>query len=86
MDYSLLLNSFDAATAKAVKFYFDTNIVVKIPDAHADSVLRMFGKIGGELVLVSVIKNLCQKAGISEDPKKFSSLRDCVGAEAKKVR
>jgi hypothetical protein len=81
-----LEQAFDASTAKAVKFYVDTNIVVKNPDAYADSVLRMFGKIGGELVLASIIKNLCQKAGISEDPKKFSRLRDCVSAVAKQFR
>jgi hypothetical protein len=81
-----LEQAFDASTAKAVKFYVDTNILVKNPDAYADSVLRMFGKIGGEVVLASVMKNLCQRAGVSEDPKKFSRLRDCVNAVGKQFR
>ncbi len=81
-----LEKTFDASTAKAVQFYVDTNILVKNPDAYADSILRMFGKVGGEVVLDSIMKSLLQKAGMPDDPKKFSSLRECINAVAKKFR
>jgi hypothetical protein len=81
-----LEHAFDASTAKAVRFYIDTNILSKNPDAYADSVRRMFGMAGGEVVLNSIIKNLCQKAKVPLDPAKFSSLRECVEAVAKQYR
>ncbi len=81
-----LQKTFDASTAKAVQFYIDANILVKNPDAYADSVLRMFGKVGGDVVLETIMKNLLQKAGMPGDPKKFSNLKDCVNAVAKRYR
>ena len=81
-----LEQSFDVSTAKAVRFYIDTNILAKNPDAYADSVRRMFGMTGGEVVLNSIIKNVCQTAKVPLDPAKFSSLRDCVEAVAKQYR
>jgi hypothetical protein len=81
-----LQKTFDASTAKAVQFYIDAHILAKNPDAYADSVLRMFGKVGGDVVIDSVMKNLVQRAGMPDDPKKFSSLKDCVNAVAKRYR
>jgi hypothetical protein len=81
-----LERAFDASTAKAVRFYIDTNILAKNPAAYADSVRRMFGMTGGEVVLNSIIKNVCQKAKVPLDPAKFSSLRDCIEAVAKQYR
>jgi len=81
-----LLKTFDASTAKAVQFYIDTNILVSNPAAYSDSVLRMFGKAGGGVVVDSIKRSLLQKAGISEDPKKYPSLQDSLNAAAKKFR
>ena len=81
-----LERSFDASTAKAVSFYIDTNILSKNPDAYADSVLRMFGKGGGEVVLKSITKNICERAKLPVDPTIFFSLRECVEAVRKRYR
>jgi len=75
-----LEKTFDASTAKAVRFYIDTNILVRNPDAYADSVLRMFGKLGGELVISAITKNLTERAGIGDPGQKWTSLRECVRA------
>jgi hypothetical protein len=81
-----LERAFDASTAKAFRFYIDTNILLKNPDAYADSVRRIFGKEGGEVVLKSITKNICEKAKLPVDPTVFFSLRECVTAVAKQYR
>jgi hypothetical protein len=59
---------------------------LKNPDAYADSVRRIFGKEGGEVVLKSITKNICEKAKLPVDPTVFFSLRECVTAVAKQYR
>jgi hypothetical protein len=81
-----LERSFDSSTAKAVNFYIDTNILSKNPDAYADSVRRMFGKDGSEVVLKSITKNICERAELQVDPTIFFSLRECVDAVRKRYR
>jgi len=83
--YDALVRTFDASTAQAVQFYIDTGILVKNPDAYADSVMRMFGKVGGEVVINSIMESLSEKANIPATTK-WSSLRDCVAAVAKRYR
>ena len=80
-----LVKAFDASTAKAVGFYVDPHILANNPDAYADSVLRMFGKAGGEVVLNSITKTITQKANMPPDTK-WRSLRDCVTTVAKRFR
>jgi len=81
-----LERAFDVSTAKAVRFYIDTSILSKNPDAYADSVRRMFGKDGGEVVLKSITKNICERAKLPVDPTMLFSLRECVEAVAKQYR
>jgi hypothetical protein len=81
-----LEKTFDSSTAKAVQFYIDARILVRNPDAYAESMLKMFGKEGGKVVLNSIMKTLLQKTGMPEEPQRFPSLRDCVNAVAKQYR
>jgi len=81
-----LERSFDASTARAVSFYIDTSILSRNPDAYTDSVRRMFGKDGGEVVLKSITKNICERAKPPVDPTIFLSLSECVKAVAKRFR
>jgi len=80
-----LEQAFDASTAQAVKFYIDTRILAKNPDAYADSVMRMFGKVGGEIVLNSIMKSISQRGRFPADSR-WSSLREVVSAVAKQYR
>lgn len=80
-----LEQAFDSSTAQAVKFYIDTSILVRNPDAYSDSVMKMFGKEGGEVVINSIMKSLSRRANMPPD-KKWSSLRECILAVAKSYR
>jgi hypothetical protein len=81
-----LERAFDASTAKAVDFYIDANILSKNPDAYADSVRRMFGTEGGEVVLKSITKTIRERAKLPADPTIPLTLGECVRAVAKQYR
>lgn len=55
-----LRKTFEAGTAKSVKFYVDPNIAVKNPELYAKLIQKIFGE-GATIILERIIEQIAAK-------------------------